>query len=293
MLRLQCNQRQRKVYNIFRQLLTIQDDVKLAEYLTGDDSFDNSLRLCAFLELEVETNGPFAVIRTLDRLRLGKEQLGQSNVKMDYLSTVCPDAVDNLIATIVHGLGQHLASSGCTGKQMQAVVDALSHILTLSEEIDVGRVYCRVLPKLVSGEIALCYLLLLATDLAMDEASKEELWRWFVKKIEDSLDRNQRKRRDTMAISALVVVAYCAGGGIQVLFLYLYAQLYQRNYLSAARQAWVSLRGDASTWDRNILEAEKAFAQQAYLWSHQRTIIDDLVSAAELASRACDELPPT
>jgi hypothetical protein len=42
LLRMQCNERQRRLYRTFERIVVIKDDVELARALTGADIYDNS-----------------------------------------------------------------------------------------------------------------------------------------------------------------------------------------------------------------------------------------------------------
>ena len=137
LLRMQCNVRQQRLYHKFDQIVAHEDDVDLARALTGDDDYDNSLRLCAFLELFVEHSGPFKVLPILNRILSGRKALQYGDLKFDHLTKASLDSISNLIATIVHALGQCLAAVGCAGYRMQLVADALSLILSLSGEREV------------------------------------------------------------------------------------------------------------------------------------------------------------
>lgn len=243
-LRVQCNERQRRLFRVFNSIPS--EDHRLAKVLTGVDDYDNSVRLCAFLELFVEESGPFDVSRMLDKIKRGRKSLKYGDLKLDHLSKASPDAIGNLVATIVHSLGQHLATGDCRGCQLQDVADALSLILHLSGEREVGKIFDVVLPRLVAGEVGLCYALLLTADAA-DEEGREELWRLLVGRMR----QNGQSHRDdiSMAISAIVVVLYSSGEGAKALFPGLYRELVKLNFQSSANAAWVLLGGLVQTWN--------------------------------------------
>lgn len=131
---MQCNVRQRRLFHAFKQISSLKNDAELAKALTGIDIYDNSLRLCAFLELSIEHSGPFHVRDLLNRILDGRKELKYGDVKLDHLTKASPDSVASLVATIVHSLGRHLATTGCDALEMQAVADALSLVLILSSE---------------------------------------------------------------------------------------------------------------------------------------------------------------
>ena len=266
---MQCNERQRRVFHAYRSVCSIEDNTSLARFLTGADAYDNSLRLCAFIELFVEFEGPFQLHHLLNRIWDGRKSLRHADVKMDNLAKASPDSIANVIATIVHSLGQRLVTTGCKGHEMQNVADALSLILTLSGEIVVGKVFHGVLPMLVSGEVALCYSLLLATGLAYNETATEELWDCFVQ----AMDVKIRERKASIAVIAIVVIIYIGGEGTRTLFPWLYAELGKRNLQLDAKRAWELLGGRSGVWNALAEGTEANWNDQTNSWRHRERLL--------------------
>lgn len=289
-LRMQCNERQRRLFYVFPRLLSVEDNAELAKNLTGADAFDNSLRLCAFLELSTELLGPFQVLNLLNRILEGRKRLQYGDLKVDHLAKASPSSISNLVATIVHSLGDHLATAGCKAREMQAVADALSLILALSGEISAAKVFHEVLPKLVAGEVALCYSLLLATGLA-DEAEMEELWQSLVQ----SMAVFSRIRQDDipMAISAVVIVMYSCGVGTSVLFPWLYGEVVKRNLQVVAKRAWSLLGGNSRVWDDLAEETEGQWDVQRRMWRNREPLIAALWAEQMAAEAAGSHLSHT
>ncbi|KAK1810050.1 hypothetical protein LTR12_015598 [Friedmanniomyces endolithicus] len=177
-LRMSCNARQRRVMLSFDRLSSVKDPTDLARGLIGRDPYDDSLRVCAFLELSADRDGPFGILNLLNRIQKGRKAMGYGPPKFDHLVRAAPESISELVGTIVHSLGQRLARAGCSARDMQDVADAISLILALSGDRDMGQVLFRVLPKLRRGEITLSFSLLLATGLATDE-SCAEMWDLF------------------------------------------------------------------------------------------------------------------
>ena len=271
LLRTQCNERQRRLYRTFDQIVALKNDIELARALTGADIYDNSIRLCAFLEMFVEHFGPFGVLPILKRILSGRKDLQYGDLKLDHLAKASPESISNLIATIVHSLGQRLATVGCAGYRMQLVADALSLILSLSGELEMGKVFHGVLPKLVAGEVTLCYSLLLATHLA-DTASMKELWSLFVQKMGYGVQASGSGI--PMAVIAIVVVLYVSRDGSRVLFPNIYQELLERGLQSHAKMAWVRLGGDSEVWSAMVQEFQSNCDWQAYVWDNQEALIE-------------------
>ncbi len=156
-------------------LSSIQNDAELAQKLTGVDAYDNPLRLLAFIELDVEYRGPFHVPELLQRISDGRKTSQYQGSTLNHLSKACLESLLDLVATIVYKVGQHLSRRSCTFREMQAAADGISRILCLSNEIDTGKIFYGVTPKLKGGEIALCYSMLLATGLG-DDTQRNEMW---------------------------------------------------------------------------------------------------------------------
>jgi len=123
-LRAFCNARQRRVLLTFDRLSAIKNNTTLVQELRGKDPYDDSLRLCTFLEIWVERGGPFGVLALLNRVNNGRKAMKYAAAKFDHLSKAAPDTMSDLLATIVHSLGQRLAHAGCTARQMHRSPDA-------------------------------------------------------------------------------------------------------------------------------------------------------------------------
>ena len=271
-LRMQCNDRQRRLYRAFDHIVDIKNDMELARKLTGADIYDNSLRLCAFLELFVERFGPFRALGILNRILRGRKDLRYGDLKLDHLTKASPDSISNLVATLVHSLGQRLAASGCAGHQLQRVADVLSLILTLSRELDLGKVFRGTLPKLVAGEVTLCYSLLLTTDLA-DKESIEEMWTLCIQRIDSDVQAGGGGGIP-MAVIAIVVVLYVCRDGSRVLFPKLYMELSKRNFQSHAKTAWVQLGGDDEVWSSMVQGFQTQLEFETRTWDNREVLIE-------------------
>ena len=250
-LRTQCNKRQRKIFATFRQLSSVEDDAMLARGLTGRDTYDNSLRLCAFLELFIEYNGPFEVLKLMQRIGNGRQRMQYGEWKVDSLCKASRDSITHLVATTVHSLGQRLAKASCRALQMNDATRALSVILSLSGEMEVAKVFYGVTPKLKGGELPLCYSLLLATGMASDDDTRE-MWGLLSGAVGGA--SSPIDIRTTMTIIAIVSVTYTCGEGSKVLFPWLYAELVKRNLQVHAERAWESFGGVPSVWTGLVIE---------------------------------------
>ena len=268
---------------MFDHIVVIKDDTELARNLTGIDTYDNSIRLCAFLELFVERYGPFGVLDILNRILRGRKHLRYGDLKLDHLTKASPDSINNLIATIVHSLSQHLAVNGWVGHQLQRVADAISLVLSLSGELELGKVFRGALPKLVAGEVTLCYSLLLATDLA-DEGGSEEMWTLFSQKMDHDVQAGGGGI--PMVVSAIAVVLYAFRDGSQVLFPKLYMELSKRNLRSHAKMAWELLEGDSEVWNEMVGEFQRNLEWQTHIWDNREHFIGTAWKE-ELARERC------
>ena len=259
---------------MFEQISSLKDDAELARMLTGIDVYDNSLRLCAFLELSIERCGPFHVRDLLDSILNGRKRLDYGDLKLDHLNKASPDSIANVVATIVHSLGQHLATSGCHAHQMQAVADGLSLVLVLSGETGLAKVFHAVSPKLMAGEVTLCYSLLLATGLGRlaDETEEEGLWCSLVRRV--NADFKLPQDDISMVISAIVVLIYSGGEGTRALFPCMYGEVLRRDVRSHARRAWELLGGDVQVWDAVSIEAERQWKSQNDRWDNREALIE-------------------
>ena len=271
LLRMQCNERQRRLYRAFDHIVVIKNDTELARNLTGIDTYDNSIRLCAFLELFVERYGPFGVLDILNRILRGRKHLRYGNLKLDHLTKASPDSINNLIATVVHSLSQHLAVNRWVGHQLQRVADAISLVLSLSGERELGKVFRGALPKLVAGEVTLCYSLLLATDLT-DEEGSQEMWTLFVQKMDHDVQAGGGGI--PIAVIAIAVVLYACRDGSQVLFPKLYIELSKRNLPSHAKMAWELLGGDGEVWNEMVREFQRNLEWQTHMWDNREAYIE-------------------
>ena len=272
-LRMQCNERQRKIYHAFPWLSATTDDAALARSLTSDDDYSDSLRLCAFLELLVENKGPYGVLGALHRIRNGRKRLRYAKTIFKDLMKSSEDSIFDLLATIVHTLGQSLAETGCKAQWLQEVADGVSAVLRLSGEHEMARVFQGTRPKLEGGELTLCYALLLNTG-PLDEDDTAALWSLFCSALWEDAASAGTGTLTSIAIIAITVLIYLAGEGSEVLFPSLYAELSRQSLLTTARSAWGSLDGHADTWnelERNYCEKRNIVKR---LWRNKAQSLD-------------------
>jgi hypothetical protein len=265
-LRTQCNERQRKIYTHFNTISSIQNDAELAQRLTGVDAYDNPLRLLAFIELYVEYRGPFHVPELLRRISNGRKTSQYQGSTLNHLSKACLGSLLDLVATVVYKVGQHLTRRSCTYLEMQAAADGISMILCLSNEIDIGKIFYGVAPKLKGGEIALCYSMLLATGLG-DDTQRNEMWGTLLRAVAPSA--GGQVECTTFAVSATVVVIHLSKEGAPVLFPGLYKELLDRRLTSAAARVWERLHGTMATWAALVGEVERYWRMTRKQWTER------------------------
>jgi hypothetical protein len=143
--------------------------------------------------------------------------------------------------------------------------------MSLSGELEVGKVFHRVLPKLVAGEVTLCYSLLLAADLAK-EASMKEMWSLFIKRMDYGIQAHGTGT--PMAVIAIVVVLYVSRDGSRVLFPKLYKELTKRNLQSHAKMAWEQLGGNSQVWSAMVREFQHQWDWETYIWDNREALIE-------------------
>lgn len=287
-LRLQCNKRQRKIFNSIELLLGISDGDTLSTRLVGADVYDSALRFCAFLELTVSRKGPFEVFPTLDKImRNGKLEHRGKPLKMDHLFKTSPDSITALLTTVVHALGRLLSANvGCRARQLNDTVSSLSLLLALFGERDVAKVFHGVVRQLRSGgELLLLYLLLLCTGLPETE-EKDQMWRLL------EFDLARRCAQSSMQKVAVVLVGltnmiYLCGEGSRALFPFLYKEICRRKLAAAARRAWaLTHSGNSQVWDdlAATLKIDRRNARNEYLRrlaQHQQAEDGDSVSGSD------------
>ncbi|KAK1807244.1 hypothetical protein LTR12_018412, partial [Friedmanniomyces endolithicus] len=74
-------------------LSSVKDPTALARGLTGRDPYDDSLRLCAFLELSADRDGPFGILNLLNRIQKGRKAMGYGPPKFDHLIRAAPESI--------------------------------------------------------------------------------------------------------------------------------------------------------------------------------------------------------
>ena len=144
------------------------------------------------------------------------------------------------------------------------------------------------LPKLVAGEVTLCYSLLLATHLA-NKANMEQMWSLFVQKISDG--DHAGGSVIPMAFIAIAVLLYVARNGSRVLFPNIYRQLLERNLQSYAEIAWIRLRGVDGVWAAMVEEFQSNCNWQTHMWDNREPLIETAwrEQAAREATKNCTE----
>ncbi|KAK4981986.1 hypothetical protein LTR66_009555 [Elasticomyces elasticus] len=217
----------------------------LAYRLMGDDVFESGLRLCAFLELSIQQNGPFQSYELLQKINEGGKFLRTNICRTDHLVKASFDSITNLIATTVHGLGQRLDVCGLS--EMSSIVQFLTLIMSLSGEMDLSKILWDTLPKLKGRELTLCFCLLLATGLDDDgrgsfwHASREMAYQTVRGHFEP-----QSKQR-TALLSVVFLIRAC-GPGSRALFPSLYAGLASIQAAEQALEVWISCGCEHTIW---------------------------------------------
>jgi hypothetical protein len=283
-LRTQCNERQRKIYTQFKRLSSIQNDAELAQRLTGVDAYDNPLRLLAFVELYVEYRGPFHVPELLQRISDGRKTSQYQGSTLNHLSKACLGSLLDLVATVVYKVGQYLARRSCKCHEMQAAADGISRILCLSNEIDIGKIFYGVAPKLKGGEIALCYSMLLATGLG-DDTQRNEMWGTLLRALMPSA--GGQVERTAFVVSGILIVICWSKEGAPVLFPGLYKELLERRLTSAAAAVWERLQGTMAAWAALVDEVERYWTTTSKQW-RERECTGEVERNREVSSPGAD-----
>jgi len=252
----------------FDRLSSVKDPTDLARGLIGRDPYDDSLRVCAFLELSADRDGPFGILNLLNRIQKGRKAMGYGPPKFDHLVRAAPESISELVGTIVHSLGQRLARAGCSARHMQDVADAISLILALSGDRDMGQVLFRVLPKLRRGEITLSFSLLLATGLATDE-SCAEMWDLFSHAL--ARPPITAESQAVTAVLAFVLLLYTCGEGAEALFPWLWRELTIRRLCREASHAWQRVGGEATVWANLVSKTKRLWATQRAMCAQAAT----------------------
>ena len=198
--------------------------------------------------------------------------MGYGPPKFDHLIRAAPESVNELIGTVVHSLGQRLARSGCSARHMQDVADALSLIIALVCERDLGKILCGVLSKLRRGEITLCFSLLQATGLATDH-SRGEMWNLFSHAL--ARPPITAESQDVTAVLAFVVLLYSCGEGAEALFHWLFREISIRHLRGAASRAWQEVGGELAVWATLVSKTERLWATQRAMCAQASTTSDD------------------
>ncbi|KAK4999205.1 hypothetical protein LTR66_001712 [Elasticomyces elasticus] len=244
-LRMQCNRRQRRVFHVFGQLSSLDSAADLAYRLMGDDVFESGLRLCAFLELSIEQNGPFQSYELLQKINEGGKLLRSNICRTDHLVKASFDSITNLIATTVHGLGQRLDVCGLS--EMSSIVQFLTLIMSLSGEVDVSKILWDTLPKLKRGELTLCFCLLVATGL--DDDGWESSWHAFREMAYQTVRGHfEPQNKQRTALVFVVALIRACGPGSRALFPSLYAGLASMQAAEQALEVWISCGCDHTIW---------------------------------------------
>ena len=252
-------------------LSAIKDDAELARRLTGVDAYDNPLRLLAFLELSIEYRGPFHLAELLKKISDGRTKSQYQGSKLDHLSKACLGSLLDLVATVVHKVGQCLARGSCKFEEMEGAARGIEKILCFSNEIDIGKVFYGVASKLKGAEVVLCYLLLLATGLG-DETQRNEMWGTLIRAVVPST--YPHADRPASAVFAMVKVIYLSKKGAAALFPGLYQELQERRLTPAAVGAWEQLHGRMATWAALVNEAEGYWKNARQEWEERECIYD-------------------
>ena len=185
---------------------------------------------------------------------------------LNHLSKACLGSLLDLVATVVYKVGQYLTKGSCNYPKMQAAANGISRILCFSNEIDTGKVFYGVEPKLKGGEIALCYSLLLATGLG-DVTQRNEMWGTLLRAVTPSA--GSHVERDAFPVYAIVVVICSSKEGAPVLFPGLYKELLERRLTSTAVRAWERLHGMMAAWAALVDEVERYWKKAREQWNER------------------------